>query len=275
MIEEKKPINNTVSKNDLFDFDERNDGKIDLSIIIPVFNNVNFTQLALDGLTNLPDNYEIIIVDNNSTDDTEFVVEEFVANASKDKARICYIGCPRNMGFGAANNRGYRHSKGRNIMFLNNDIRIEDNLETWPEEMMKLAEEGFLVGTQGGLLDGQFNFVTEGTNLPQTNRWYLSGWCLCASRETFDKLKLNHYANRDGQIVEGTQSWGPWNEKFFLYFEDGDLTWRARAMGIECKEVRVPIHHFGRTTGRKFNMFSYFKKSQRIFKKEWKERYVG
>ena len=61
MIEEKKPINNTVSTNDLFDFDERDDGDIDLSIIIPVFNNVNFTQLALDGLINLPSNYEIII----------------------------------------------------------------------------------------------------------------------------------------------------------------------------------------------------------------------
>ncbi|KKN72153.1 hypothetical protein LCGC14_0413650 [marine sediment metagenome] len=271
MIELKKDIKNTTSDDDMFTVQK--DSSIDLSIIVPVFNNVNFTMLALEGLGKLPSNYEVLIVDNNSEDDTEEVVEEFITKAPKDRASISYIGCPRNMGFSAANNKGFKYSRGRNILFLNNDIRIEDDFETWPEEMVRLAEEGYIIGADGGLLDGQFNYVTTGTNLPRTNRWYLSGWCLCGSRETFDKLKLNHYSNSEGQIVEGTQSWGPWNEKFFLYFEDGDLTWRARDLGIELKEIRVPIHHFGRITGRKYGMFGYYKKSQRIFKIEWKERY--
>lgn len=271
----KTPISNTVFDNDLFDFSSQRDDNIDLSIIIPVFHNANFTQLALDGLTKLSNRYEIIVVDNASYDELSEnaeIVDYFVMNTPKDRASVAYIGCPRNCGFGSANNKGYKSSRGRNIMFLNNDIRIEGDFETWPEEMIKLAEEGHLVGTLGGLLNSKFDFVKEAVDMPQTDYWYLSGWCMCASRETFDKLILNHYCNSEDQIVEG-KAWGPWNEKFFLYFEDGDLTWRAKKLGIECKEIGIPVHHFGRTTGRKYNMFGHFKKSRKIFKNEWKEKY--
>lgn len=271
----KTPINSTVFDSDLFNFNPQKDDDIVLSIVIPVFHSANFTQLALDGLTKLSNKYEIVIVDNGSYDDLSEnaeIVDYFVMNTPKDRASIVYIGCPRNLGFGAANNRGYKAARGRNVMFLNNDIRIESNFETWPEEMIKLAEEGHLVGTLGGLLSNKFDFVKEAVNMPQTDYWYLSGWCLCGSRETFDKLILNHYCNSKDEIVDGT-AWGPWNEKFFLYFEDGDLTWRAKLLGVECKEVGIPVHHFGRTTGRKYGMFAYFKKSRKIFKEEWKEKY--
>ncbi len=271
MTDIKTEYKNTVEDDKFFNADKDKDDDIDLSIIIPVFNNANFTKLALEGLTKLPSNYEIVIVDNNSEDDTADIVDGFVVDTPDDRASVVYIGCFDNLGFGAANNKGYKHAKGRNILFLNNDIRIEKDFETWPEEMIGLAEEGYIVGTQGGLLDGQFNFVKEGSGLPQKDYWYMSGWCMCGSRETFDKLILNHY-RKDGNIVEG-KAWGPWNEKFFLYFEDGDLTWRAKKLGIEFKEIQVPIHHFCRTTGRKYSMFGYFKKSQRIFRKEWKEKY--
>jgi GT2 family glycosyltransferase len=269
-IDLDREIKNTISDDDMFTVQK--DDSIDLSIIVPVFNNVNFTKLALDGLTKLSNRYEILIIDNKSTDETSKVVDEFAVNTSDKNASVLHVKCSVNMGFSASNNKGYKYARGRNIMFLNNDIRIKDNFETWPEEMIKLAEEGYIVGTQGGLMDGHFNFVTEGTNLPQTNYWYISGWCMCGSRKTFDKLILNYYRNSEDQIVEG-KAWGPWNERFFLYFEDGDLTWRAKKLGIEFKEVEVPIHHFSRMTGRKYSMFGYYKKSQRIFKKEWIEKY--
>jgi len=243
-----------------------------LSIIIPVFNNINFTKLALEGLTKLSNKYEIIIVDNNSTDNTFELVNSFIKDISKESARVKYVHCPNNLGFGAANNKGYKHSEGKNILFLNNDIRIEKDFKTWPNDMVKLAEQGYLVGTQGALLDEKFNFIKEGSGLKQTDYWYLGGWCVCGSRATFDKLILDHYCNSEGEIVNG-KAWGPWNEKFFLYFEDGDLTWRAKKLGIEIVEIQVPIHHFGRVTGKKYSMFGYYKISRRIFINEWKEKY--
>ena len=47
-----------------------------MSFIIPVFNQSNLTKTALKSLSSLSSNYEIIIIDNNSTDDTAEVVME-------------------------------------------------------------------------------------------------------------------------------------------------------------------------------------------------------
>jgi GT2 family glycosyltransferase len=238
------------------------DDNIDLSIIIPVFNNANFTKLALEGLTKLSNKYEIVIIDNNSTDNTVEMVEDFIVNTPKDRAKVVLVSAPINLGFGGSNNKAFKHARGRNILFLNNDIRIDDKFETWPEELVRLSEEGYIVCAQGGVLDKKFNFVKEGRGLPQTDYWYCSGWCLGGSRDTFDKLTLSK-----GNVHE------VWLSKLFLYYEDVDLTWRAKKLGIPIKEIDVPIHHFGKMTGRKFNMFGYFKKSQKIFRQEWKEKY--
>jgi len=257
-----------------------NDGIL-CSIIIPVYGNENFTRAAIDDLLRLPSCYEIIIVDNftisslrsdtNALTTYDVFIDAF-DKRTENQAKLEYIGCPKNLGFGRGNNKGYKHASGEYILFLNSDIRVQDRHEDWPSIMLEWAERGFLVGTQGGLLDKGFNFVKEGTGLEQTDHWYVSGWCLCGSKENFDKLILDYYAHDEtDEIMEG-KAWGPWNEKFFAYFEDGDLTWRARDLGIEFKEVTVPVHHFGRMTGRKLNISHLYKKSQRIFKKIWKDK---
>ncbi len=240
------------------------------SIIIPVFNNVEFTKAAIEDLLRLSNKYEVIVVDNASKDSTASVVNDLIENRTEDQAELIYIGCLKNFGFGKANNKAYRRASGKYVIFLNNDIRVQDRHEDWPTIMLDWAQKGFIVGTQGGLLDKDFNFIKEGSGLEQSDRWYVSGWCLCGSKENFDKLIMNHYSHDDtDEIMEG-KAWGPWNEKFFAYFEDGDLTWRARDMGIEFKEVNVPVHHFGRMTGKNLNISFLYKRSKRVFKKIWK-----
>jgi GT2 family glycosyltransferase len=251
-------------------FDVKREG-IRCSIIIPVYNSVNFTKSALEDLSRLPSNYEVIIVDNASEDNTAEVVHDFISNQKEEFARLVYIGCPRNLGFGRSNNKGQKHASGEYLLFLNNDIRVVDRHNDWPEIMIEHADD-HIVCTQGGLLDSQFNFVKEGTGLSQTDYWYASGWCLCGSRKLFDRLILNHFSDdKTDEICDG-KAWGSWNEKYFLYFEDGDLTWRAKELGIKFKEVSVPVHHFARVTGRKYNMLHYYRKSRKIFKKEWSKK---
>lgn len=243
---------------------------IKCSIIIPVHGNENFTKAAVQDLLRLPSNYEIIIVDNDSQDNTPLSMADLINERKENQPQLLYIYCPKNLGFGRANNKGYKHSTGEYVIFLNNDIRVKDRHEDWPSIMLEWAKKDFLVGTQGGLLNKDFNFVKEGSGLKQTPRWYISGWCLCGKREIFDKLILNHYSHDETDEIRDGKAWGPWNEMFFAYFEDGDLTWRAKDLGIQFKEVEVPIHHFGRMTGKKLNISYLYKKSQRIFKKLWK-----
>lgn len=249
-------------------FDQKLDGIL-CSIIIPVYNNVNFTTAAIKDLLRLPNTYEIVIVDNASEDSTQEEVMKLISGMSEEQAQLTYIACPRNLGYGRANNKGYKHSNGEYILFLNNDIRVDGKHEDWPTIMLEWAMRGFLVGTQGGVLDKEFSFIKEGFELEQSKYWYISGWCLCGSRKNFDKLILNHYSHDETDEICDGPAWGPWNEKFFAYFEDADLTWRAKKLGIELKEVHVPVHHFGRMTGKKMGLNYMYKKSRRIFRKIW------
>ncbi|HVI41753.1 MAG TPA: glycosyltransferase, partial [Anaerovoracaceae bacterium] len=254
--------------------DNKSKNEIVLSIIIPCYNNVNFTKSAIQDLLKLPSNHEVILVDNASTDTTGLIIHELMETRNKENAELKYIGCPKNLGFGRANNKGYKRAKGKNILFLNNDIKVKDNFDTWTQTLIDACQAGKLVSANGGMLDNQFNFIRETDNLIDSEYFYLSGWCLAGSRETFDKLTMNHYSDDVTDEIKEGQAWGPWNEKFFAYFEDDDLTWRAKEMGIPLDVIQVPVHHFGRMTTKKLNLASMYKTSQEIFRSLWSKKLV-
>ena len=235
------------------------------SIVIPVYNNANFTKSALEDLVLLGDDCEIIVVDNGSEDHTFNVCMD--AKNSKDGANnnslVQYISNKENLGFAKANNQGFEMAEGEYTLFLNNDIRVQDGkYQSWLPMLIEQCGDDCIVGTQAGMIDKNYNFIKEGVFDPMQRGAYLSGWCMLAKRNTWEKL-----------IIEGQS--GPWNEAFFLYFEDDDLSWRAKELGIMLKMVEnLPLYHFCRTTGRKYNMFSYFKKSRKIFKKIWNGKLV-
>ncbi|GJL59367.1 MAG: hypothetical protein NPIRA03_22240 [Nitrospirales bacterium] len=88
----------------------------DCSIIIPVWNKVALTRQCLTRLAEVTDgcSYEVIVVDNASTDETS----AFLSSLSGD---IQVITNPANYGFAKACNQGAASAKGRFLVFLNND----------------------------------------------------------------------------------------------------------------------------------------------------------
>lgn len=94
-----------------------------VSIIVPIFNKKEFTLQMLDYLfKNTCDYpYEIIIIDNNSTDNSEEEIKEFFKENKPRLTEGLYVKNKENKGFSMANNQGAKIASGEYLCFLNND----------------------------------------------------------------------------------------------------------------------------------------------------------
>lgn len=222
-----------------------------LAIVIPVWNNWNYTKRAIDQLLRLPDDHSIFIIDNGSTDTTKDLQET---------KRVYVRRNEDNQGFARGSNYGYYTAKElgfENVLFLNNDIKVFGNFDSWTSPLIARADKGHIAGPTVGCLDDNLNFITEATKWPTRGHGYLSGWCICASVTTWDKLVL------DGDL-------GPFSTEFGLaYFEDPDMAFRVKELGIQCDVVPVPVKHLGKATSKKLGLSSLYLHAKPIFLKKW------
>jgi GT2 family glycosyltransferase len=217
-----------------------------LSICIPVFNKFEFTKSCLIDLEKLPKDHEIIIVDNGSTDKTQ----SYLANSKN----IVYIRNNTNEGFAKACNKAYANSSAPNVLFLNNDIRVKSNYDNWTKPLLDHCDTG-LVGPTMGQLDSDLNFVQEANKVLPGNS-YMSGWCLASSKKIWSKLDISG----NNEIF---------SEEFFCYFEDTDLSFRAKKHGIPFIVQDIPVVHFGRVSSKQLNTHQLYTKARQIFVKKW------
>ena len=94
-----------------------------LSIIVPVYNVENYLSKCLDSLLeqDIPKNdYEIIIVNDGSTDNSLTIAESYV-----DKYSNIRIITQKNLGLGASRNTGIRKSKGKYLLFVDSDDYLQ------------------------------------------------------------------------------------------------------------------------------------------------------
>jgi len=245
-----------------------------LSIVIPVYNNWNFTKTCLKDLAKLPDDHEVILVDNGSTDTTkkstflwteptimvDAIHPDHPGSPGVDRPKeLLVIKNKDNKGFSKACNQGFMLARGDYVLFLNNDIKVKSDFETWTQVLIQKAEEtGGLVGPTGGLLDDKLNFVKE-TSEKVDGNFYMSGWCLCAKREVFQSF-----------VLDSNEFKGPFTEEFGIaYFEDTDLGFRAEEAGVPMEIVSVPVFHFGKMTSRKINLSEIFFGAKMKFVNKW------
>lgn len=188
----------------------------------------NATELRTYWSNPIPASVEWIVVDNGSTD-------ESVAVARSLGAVVVEAG--RNLGFSAANNEGLRRANGDYIAFVNPDVTVNFS------DLTGMAER---IDRRGGLVSPQL-VNDDGTNQPNGrgapllfhkvfNR--LSGGELL-----HDKYLLFADGEHEryvfwliGAVVAGAaktfSELGGWNERFFLYYEDKDISIRAWRTGL-------------------------------------------
>ena len=96
---------------------------IKISIIIPCYNQEKYIEKCLQSVLNQPcSSYEIIAVDDGSTDRTPEILREYAKN--NERIRVFEVG---NMGAGAARNYGFGYALGEFVFFMDSDDFLERN----------------------------------------------------------------------------------------------------------------------------------------------------
>lgn len=230
--------------------------KIELSIVIVNFNSGKYLYETIRSIYDqAPEiNFEIIVVDNNSSDNSVEKVKESFSD-------VKVIELKENTGFASANNSGVKSSLGEYILILNNDTEIfKNSIEVLLSEIKENPDYGIIspllqygdgspqlsFGSDPGLISEFFLkyfsktlynirlFLSRG-NFEKDVDW-ISGACFLISSDLYNRL-------------------GGFDERFFLYYEDADLGKRIREEGFtnHITSKSKIIHFLGKSTGPLFS----------------------
>ena len=112
-----------------------------VSIIIPNYNGQKYLEDCIDSLQQLDfprENYEIIVVDNASSDNSC----DLICSRYPD---VILIEAEKNLGFASGCNLGIKNSSGEYIVLLNNDTVVDSN---WLKELVAVAARPDVASTQ-------------------------------------------------------------------------------------------------------------------------------
>jgi GT2 family glycosyltransferase len=222
-----------------------------VSIIIVNFNGKHFLKDCLSTVleTNYP-NFEVIFVDNASTDKSvDFVNSKFNKNKS-----FKLITNRENLGFGPANNAGFKIAKGDYIVFLNNDTSVEPE---WLATLVDAMENDATIGLASSLflnMDGQ-TIQTAGTLKCD---YMMPGYWIKMNKdyfkETFPKVFEISSAMGAAMIAKSKflKRIDVFDPKYFYYYDDDYLSFRTwisgkRVVTVSGSKVR---HFLGGTSGK-------------------------
>ncbi|WP_345258002.1 glycosyltransferase family 2 protein [Flaviaesturariibacter amylovorans] len=248
-----------------------------MSVIIVNYNVRFFLEQCLHSLRAAARGLavEAIVVDNNSTDGSpEYLKARF--------PELIYQFNTTNVGFAKACNQGLALSKGEYILFLNPDTLLaEDSLHVCLDFFRKHPKAG---GLGVRMIDGTGTFLRESKRSfpgPMTALYKLFGLSLLFPRSrTFGRYHLGHLseqANWEVDVLAGAfmliprsvlDEVGSFDETFFMYGEDVDLSYRIQAAGYQNWYVAdtTIIHFKGESTKRgSLNYVRLFYSAMNIF----------
>lgn len=245
-----------------------------LSIIILSYNTEDLTICCINSIVDLykkefnENKFEIILVDNASSDETVKKVKEHWQNFKQ----LHILENKQNFGFSKGNNLGVKKAKGDILLFLNSDTEIKDlGLLKMTEYLNKHQEVGVLGGKLINI-DGTvqrsagnfFNLWNVFLMLIGMERFgllrfakkqesyvdWVSGACMMVKKTLFEKIK-------------------GFDEYFFMYVEDLELCFRIKKDGYRTSfypEIKILHKELG-SSNRSFAIINIYKGLLYFYKK--------
>ena len=230
-----------------------------IAIIIVNWNGQRFLKDCLDSINKQNyRNFDIFLVDNNSTDGSLEIARNY--------KNIKVIRNKQNLGFARGNNVGIKRAlkEGYKFIVLVNYDTVAD--ESWLENLVKRAEHNPEIGAvQSKILLSSSNCInTTGGEL------HFLGFSYCGNYKSKDIYHdVGDIPLFSGASVlisaEALKKAGLFDESFFMYMEDADLSWRIRQLGYKIMfEPKSVIYHKYSFSKNK-NKFYYAERNRLIF----------
>lgn len=163
-----------------------------VSVIMPTYNNGKYIENAIESVINQNIDYELLIIDDDSTDDTQKRVQKYLSN------QIFYIRNQQNLGVAESRNIGINLAKGKYIAFLDSD-------DWWKERkiinQIRIIEEnkGVLCYTARELFSEKGVKKKKTISVPNTitySQLLKTNYIACSSvlvrRDIVKKFKMEH-----------------------------------------------------------------------------------
>jgi GT2 family glycosyltransferase len=192
-------------------------GKV--SVVIPVFNQVHWTERCLRSLRDHSRlTRDLIVIDNHSTDSTPETLLRFKPEFEALGWKFTIIRNEENRGFGRACNQGIRIATGDYITILNNDTW---HMPGWDEALVGAIEN------LGAAMVGPFFFEKEFDEKKLLRRSVRFGrWNKGKYRESWVPMMMFFRRSAFEQV-------GLFDERFFVSFEEIDLKVRFDRAGLK------------------------------------------
>ena len=232
------------------------------SIIIPNLNGEGWIKDSIDSCISqdFKGEYEIIVIDNGSTDRSVEIIEECRTRFKN----FILIKNETNTGFAYAVNQGIRLSQAEYAVLFNNDAFAE---KSWLRTLVETADKDKNIFSVAGIMIQHFDRELAddaGDYVP------IFGWTC----KRGDGLSKDRY-QKPGRIFSACggaslyrksilDKIGLFDESFFAYGEDVDIGWRANNLGYKnvYNPKAVCYHICSATTGGRYNTFKAQKSGQ-------------
>jgi GT2 family glycosyltransferase len=240
-----------------------------ISILVLTYNNLLINQLCLASIycnTTYP-NFEVIVVDNASIDETPGWLKIFATTHPNLKLFLNTDNC----GFSGGNNQAVREATGEYLIFLNNDTVVTPG---WVERLLTHMQGDPKIGLVGPVTNSTGNEarIPVNYNSPVEMEIFAADLANGMSGRSFDIRMLAFYcvmARKDQY-----ETIGGLDERFLVgMFEDDDLAVRYHQSGfrVVCAED-VFIHHFQGAAFGKLDNDRYtrlFEDNKRKYEEKW------